>query len=301
MKKSPNRNSVPDELRARLGEANKRLEQAVQALDRNDSTDSIACAQDVLHGTLALIDRIAANYREALLNGKLSHLAGDKTTLETFAAAGQEKMNVDQFLLLLTRLDRALALAEKEINRQYPPPFPGVEFFRRHTKAVAVGLIGTIAIVGGSGIWRAVESRGRGLKGAYFDGAGFQHLYRERLDKKIDFEWEMKSPFPGWKPDDFSVRWTGYLRVEKPGAYEFFTHSDDGVRLKIDGTTVIENWTVHRVAVDRGSMTLSKGLHPITLEYFEDKRRAVLQLYWKSESDSRPSIVPASHLTTKRE
>src|SRR5688572_9147564 len=60
-----------------------------------------------------------------------------------------------------------------------------------------------------------------------------------REDPKIDFDWGANSPDPSIPVDNFSVRWSRTLTLAA-GTYRFTTNTDDGVRLKIDGATVID-------------------------------------------------------------
>jgi PA14 domain len=56
--------------------------------------------------------------------------------------------------------------------------------------------------------------------------------------------------------------------VELPaGGYTLRTISDDGVRVYVDGTRVIDRWTEHESALD--AAPLSAGRHHLRVEYFE--------------------------------
>jgi beta-glucosidase len=119
-----------------------------------------------------------------------------------------------------------------------------------------------------------------GLKGEYFqnmDLAG-KPLF-SRIDKTINFEWEQGSPDSRLKPDNFSVRWTGKVKVPESGIYRFETNSDDGVRLFVDGKKVIDDWSQHGASLDIYATELKAGKeYTIKLEYFEKIGGAVIQL-----------------------
>jgi parallel beta-helix repeat protein len=68
-------------------------------------------------------------------------------------------------------------------------------------------------------------------------------------------------------------------RIELPaGAWRFATLSDDGVRVLIDGTTVIENWTWHGPTRDTGIFEQeTTGEVEIVVEHFEIDGYAVLE------------------------
>lgn len=50
-----------------------------------------------------------------------------------------------------------------------------------------------------------------------------------RQDGDIDFDWGNGAPGPGVPADNFSVRWTNTLRLDK-GNYRFTVETDDGMR-----------------------------------------------------------------------
>lgn len=138
----------------------------------------------------------------------------------------------------------------------------------------------------------------RGLRAEYFIGRNFEALALERTDATVNFAWGAGSPAPELPPENFSVRWTGFVVPERTETYTFSTRSDDGVRLWIDGALVIDNWTDHPPTLDTGSVELIGGRrHAIQLEFYEYGGGAVMQLSWSSAS--RPlEIVPTSALVS---
>ena len=55
-----------------------------------------------------------------------------------------------------------------------------------------------------------------------------------------------------------------------PGRYRVTTRSDDGVRVIVDGRTVIENWTHHGPTTDHGEFVVERpGGVSILVEHFE--------------------------------
>ncbi|MDC3003254.1 Ig-like domain-containing protein, partial [Paracoccaceae bacterium] len=73
----------------------------------------------------------------------------------------------------------------------------------------------------------------------------------------------------------------GYIFIPSDGRYDFRTLSDDGVRLKVDNTTVINNWTLHAPRYDYGHATLTSGWKPIRLQMYEWGGGTRLQLMWR--------------------
>lgn len=100
-----------------------------------------------------------------------------------------------------------------------------------------------------------------------------------RYDSAINFDWGSGSPQPGIAPDQFSVRWTRQVPLNR-GRYRFTTETDDGVRLWIDGALLIDQWqTMSRTRFSR-EITLNQGLHTIRMEVFDGGGAASARLDW---------------------
>jgi mono/diheme cytochrome c family protein len=69
--------------------------------------------------------------------------------------------------------------------------------------------------------------------------------------------------------DNFAYRFRGYLEIPRDGVYTFSVHSDDGSRLTIGRDVVVESDTIQAGTEKSGSIELKKGLHAITVDYFE--------------------------------
>jgi len=105
--------------------------------------------------------------------------------------------------------------------------------------------------------------------------------------RAIDFDWKLGAPTPALPADDFSVRWEATLDFES-GHYLFTTNTDDGVRLLVDGQTVIESWRPMQGSRS-GLVDLEAGPHTVVMEYFEDAGAATARLSWsRTGSGSTP-------------
>lgn len=135
-----------------------------------------------------------------------------------------------------------------------------------------------------------------GLRASYFDNDNFTSLRLTRRDPSVNFNWAAGSPDPSIGPDTFSVRWTGELQPRYGQTYTFYTTSDDGVRLWVNGVLIIQNWTDHSVTVDAATITLAADQwYTIVMEMRESTGVAVSRLEWSSLSQTR-EVVPPSRL-----
>ncbi|BAU12498.1 PA14 domain-containing protein [Leptolyngbya sp. NIES-3755] len=137
---------------------------------------------------------------------------------------------------------------------------------------------------------------GTGLRGEYFDNIDFTSLRVTRTDPTVNFNWGTGSPDPQIAPDTFSVRWTGQIEPLYSDTYTFFTTTDDGVRLFVNGQLVIDSFIDQGATERRGTIALQAGQkYDIRMEYYERGGGAVAQLGWFSTNQSR-QIIPQSQL-----
>jgi hypothetical protein len=89
-----------------------------------------------------------------------------------------------------------------------------------------------------------------------------------RQDGAIDFDWGLEPPASGLPADGFSVRWSKTEHLTA-GTYRITATSDDGVRIRLDGTLVIDGWSDHPPTTYVFETALSEGEHTITVEYYD--------------------------------
>ncbi len=137
---------------------------------------------------------------------------------------------------------------------------------------------------------------GNGLQGQYYDNIDFTNMKLTRTDATVNFNWASGSPAATMAADTFSVRWTGQVEAQFSQTYTFYTHSDDGVRLWVDGRLLINNWTNHAVTENSGSIALVAGRrYAVKMEFYERGGLAVAKLLWSSPSTAK-GVIPQSRL-----
>ena len=103
-----------------------------------------------------------------------------------------------------------------------------------------------------------------------------------RDDILIDFDWGTGAPFPGVPTDNFSVRWTT-RRALDAGTYRFYASADDGVRVYIDNSLVLDAWQGPPGAIAHGVVDLTAGVHTLRLEYRELTGAASVRVWWEEQ------------------
>jgi hypothetical protein len=147
---------------------------------------------------------------------------------------------------------------------------------------------------------------GTGLQGQYYNdssSAGYpldnpftSAPALTRTDSSINFSWGLNSPAPSVNADNFSVKWTGTLKAPVTGVFTFILTGDDGVRLFLDGSKVIDGWNEQFTTAYTYSVLLTAGqLYTIELHYFERGHRAACYLSWTYPGQAEQTI-PQNHL-----
>lgn len=158
--------------------------------------------------------------------------------------------------------------------------------------AAKPGTFKSLSIAANDAIWpehlRAADTDEIGLLGQYFEGTEFKGKARVRIDPGLAFRWGAGSPFPDWRHDRFSVRWTCHFQVPESGEYEFFIHSDDGVRLFIDGKQLVTNWSDHSVTENKIKLRFDVAeLYQLRVDYYEGTGDAELRVEWAGPDGKR--------------
>jgi len=133
--------------------------------------------------------------------------------------------------------------------------------------------------------------------GEYYQGnpgpsPDFGELVLTREDPVIDFYWDQGAPDPSMEAEYFQVRWTGDVYANEEGSYQFQTWSDDGVRLMVNGDTLIDQWFEFGGANFYADVTLEQGYHEVVLEYYENAGGAYVSLNWITTEGFQDLVHP---------
>lgn len=128
-----------------------------------------------------------------------------------------------------------------------------------------------------------------GLNGTYYRQKYWSgEPFSTAVDQTFDLQ-RMSTEFPSITIN-YSIRWTGFLRVPRTGTYVFATASDDDSYLHLDGKLLIDNGGIHGLVEQTQAIRLTKGLHPITIEYSQSFGVAALAVYWTRPGGSREML-----------
>lgn len=130
-----------------------------------------------------------------------------------------------------------------------------------------------------------------GFRAEYF--ASYHDLVVDRVEPSIDHAWGDGGPDAALGVDHFSARFTATLTPPASGTYLFATQNDDGVRLWVGETLVIDDWRGHFPERHEGSIDLVEG-EPVAirLDYFELDITAEVHLYVRPPGSTEAVLGP---------
>ncbi len=99
---------------------------------------------------------------------------------------------------------------------------------------------------------------------------------------------------PRNRDDNFGFRFTGYINVPADGIYAFYTNSDDGSKLYIGNTLVVNNDGLHAATEKIGTIGLKTGKHSITIDYFDANFSETLAVSYSGPTISKVPVPAAA-------
>ena len=152
--------------------------------------------------------------------------------------------------------------------------------------------------------FRVVKSvTGMGLHTSFFPGNAWKSLpdfsslkpVKSWISNELELKRDQILPLLDTANDVFGIVFNGYISIDEPGNYTFYTASDDGSKLYIDEKEVVDNDGSHGVIAKSGRVNLSEGKHAIRVDYFNSLGGFWLDAYYKGPGLSK-QIIPANKL-----
>ena len=145
---------------------------------------------------------------------------------------------------------------------------------------------------------RAVQ----GLHGEYFDNPEMRGRPRfARVDPDVDFRWTLNGPGRGIAFDWYSVVWSGSITAPASGVSRLGVEGNDGYRLYVDNSVVLDNWEKRSYGTHVASVQLAPNTtHQLRLEYREPAGNARVKLVWDAGvSNDWGSSIDSAVATTR--
>jgi hypothetical protein len=145
-------------------------------------------------------------------------------------------------------------------------------------------------------IYDFVDPKSNGVQWQLYQGSwtrlpNFQKVKSVRKGHTFQIDLEgMELP-----EQNFALLFSGFIDISEEGAYTFYTNSNDGSRLYIDNTLVVDHDGLHGPSEKSGKIFLASGRHPIQVSYFQSGGSKVLKVFYRGPGFEQ-RIIPASVL-----
>lgn len=117
--------------------------------------------------------------------------------------------------------------------------------------------------------------------GQYYNNMEFSgtRSFAERVSS-INKNWGTEPPVEGMGTSRFTIRWEGDFDLQA-GNYTFTSVTDDGVKLWVNGSQIINSWSDGGLRTKTGSITIpTAGRYRIKMEYYDRTGEAIAKLTW---------------------
>lgn len=101
----------------------------------------------------------------------------------------------------------------------------------------------------------------------------------------------------GGPNNNYGAEFAGTIQIDDAGTWTFYTESDDGSALWIDGYQVVDNDGLHSMSERSGSVSLDAGSHEIMVRFFERSGNHGLIVSWRGPGVPTRTVIPGDVLT----
>jgi hypothetical protein len=112
----------------------------------------------------------------------------------------------------------------------------------------------------------------------------------------VNFEWGGGAVLTSGRAEGVIVRFHGFINIPTAGTYSFGGNADDGIRIRVNNTQVVNSWQESGGEFRQGNIALSAGVVPIELIYYENGGGAMVNLQWFVNGSWQ--IIPSTSLAT---
>lgn len=132
---------------------------------------------------------------------------------------------------------------------------------------------------------------GIGLTASFFSDTTLTTLARKFIQPSIDSQGTASAPpVYGVAGGNFSARFEGKIRPKYSETYTFYVKHDDGAKLWVNGTLIVNEWA--STGTHSGTIALTGGtLYDIKLEWKNGSGNWDIRLEWQSASQPRITVA----------
>jgi hypothetical protein len=143
----------------------------------------------------------------------------------------------------------------------------------------------------------ATAATAQGLRGDYYLSSGATSLdFAQYSSTGVEPSLNVTDLLPTLRSyagstENVAVHWTGLLDVPADGTYTFYIKGDNGFRMSLDGSSVIDHWTTDwDVQTTSEPIVLTAGMHDLAFDYNQGNGGAYIRTEWSGPGIARQPI-----------
>lgn len=133
-----------------------------------------------------------------------------------------------------------------------------------------------------------------GLKWEYYEASFGGVADFEKLTPKASGDTPELTAKLAQRGESFGLRFTGLIEAPADGEYTFWTESDDGSVLDVDGVRIVNNDGDHAPTERNGKVKLTKGLHGFEVRFYQNGAGFEFKVRWAGPGFAREAIPAAA-------
>ena len=142
---------------------------------------------------------------------------------------------------------------------------------------------------------QAIKNPKQGLIYSYYEGLWSQVPDFDKLEPQKEGIAYFCDVTKGIRDELFAMRFSGCINVPETGVYRFYAMHNDGCNIKIGEQYVLNSRTgimddAEKEEAKGIPVVLEKGMHPITVGYFQRIDHAVLDLFWSGPGFTKQPV-----------
>jgi beta-glucosidase len=142
----------------------------------------------------------------------------------------------------------------------------------------------TLSPIPSSALFTDETLQQHGLKAEYFDTASWAGEPKHtRIDENVDFYWWDKAPFEDLDPDNFAVKWSGFLVAPETGEFAVGGDGFYQFELYLNDSLIARHRSEHHAMKRYTYLNLEKGkAYKLELNFAEIHNDANMSLLWST-------------------
>ena len=203
----------------------------------------------------------------------------------------------------LADADKLMRSIERYVRDRYTTDAERATLRRKRRLGITAAAA-TIALLLGVALWpkpslkaitdQSLISKPGAIAAEYFRGTDLKQKVTSRIEPGIALR-TMVSPLPGLPADRWSARWKGFLFFPQPGDWQICSESDDGSRVYLNNTLMVDNWGLHATRRKCHELRVERGWYPLRVEFFDQASLANMRVL-VGRDEKHVHLVPKQHL-----